>query len=153
MSKKAPTPIVDKNGKQTTVHKNVGTPDVPLRLQAAKPFAAVATPEQKHAKQIGFIADLSHDFRQVFPGTERIEIGTDAVGDSKVNKTLDADGNKTEFNTDLDRNVAMGMNRVLRNLDYSKGIELGYITALEPNTDNSLYAIDLNKVDAVVQDS
>jgi len=151
MSQKQPTPIIDKNGKATTVHKNVETAPA-FRLKGARPFVVATTPEEIKGKQISFISDLSNDLRVIIPASEFIGIKIDEDGDAYIASSSDINGDKV--NLPSDANVWQdldGVNRALRNIDYSLGRDEGYIVDIAPNKDNVVFAIDLNKADLAVQ--
>lgn len=127
MSQKQPTSIVDKNGKHTTVHKNADVTPVALRLKGARPFQFTNTPAAVLAKQLNFVSDLAHDASVLFPEVETLHIGTDGIGEPTVIKATRTDGSTIIPDKDNADDVD-GFNRALRNLSFSTGKELGYIS-------------------------
>jgi len=152
MSDKQPTPIVDKNGKATTVHKKIDNSAPNLRLGSVRPFIVTRTPEEVAAKQFAFLSDLSHDYRSLVPGVTSFEIGTKYGEEAYVVRAIDADGNSiTQSSEFATFDVLEGINRSLRNIDFTAGQKAGYITKSAPNKNGALFTLDLDKSDAAVR--
>jgi hypothetical protein len=152
---KVPTQIVDKNGKTTTVHKSQDQDDSRnLRLSGSRPFVFATTPEQIEAKQDAFLSDLSHDFRVVFPGAESFCVGLNEDADDfeEITGVFDKNG-KTLYSvdepSDVDGSEVDSLTRALRNFDYTRGNESGYVK--EAPLAWGLFEVKLNLIDDVVE--
>jgi len=149
MSNLQPVGITDKNGKQTTVHKKTEAATSSLRLKGSRPFVFTRTPEEIEAKQMSFISDLSHDYRELFPSASSFEIGSEN-GDEPYIVTTIADGAIVGLSENAEVSDIDGLSRALRNLHFGSGEKLGYIQTTEPNKRHALFRVDLDEIDRVV---
>jgi hypothetical protein len=149
MAHKQPTPIVDKNGKLTTVHKKADNNAQPSRTSRLQPSSAA---EQAFSKQMTYLSDLTVQARTAPPDAHHVGVGIDALGEDMITDVQDESGatlywSQERTNPDTDYSAIYDINFSLRQLDVKRGLDRGYLIhgGISPDT---AFTIDLDAVEA-----